>query len=1206
MRIVNEILQAVMLSISKLVRAMFLLVLCFSGRNLGAQTLFQNIRWQDGLSAKQIRCLYKDSSGFLWIGTSAGLDRYDGAVVRRFHDPDGGQKHFVNAICPFVGTDTLMIGLRRGVLLFDKKSGRFSRDPRFDALSQKNIVTIRSDDRHRVWIGASDGIYMYDGRKLDAITDAFPDARRFDFRHFELSVMVYDTLRRGLWIGGNKPLFVDLKTDKVYFKGNNPLRSPLLESEKVRAIAVDRSGNVWYGSDSKPSLNYWNFRTGKLDTYQALDGKLIGEGCNFIFIDRQDRLWVSTWLFAAFLKEPGQPFRKIEYSQDQAYTIAYGHFRDAIADAQGNVWLGTINGVSKTLPKNPIEAIYKLPSFPFFLETNFAHANSITVDGKMIMACKEDGVVFYNTADRTYRKHVTPSKRLRNNRFAMTAKAGDTWWFAGFDGIYSLAPGQTVLQRFDQMKKGLSSYEAPFIFPDKQGYIWSHVMGDAIYRYDPIRKTSIRFDGTDPKYGLFDFADAQAFVLLASGDILFAMHGKGLLRYDPVREHFTLLAAPQIAEEHIYEMRQDKTGRIWAATGAKGILEIDVNGRVLRNISTKDGLPYDQVSSVDIDGSGVVWAATREGLATYDPVSNNVSKVELDLGKTLQDYWNYVTVAGGKIYAVMLDHVVVINPRHFASVPVQRPPAITSVKIFGQERIQELKGNMLKLKPDESFVAFQYASLSHRDIPSLQYSYQLVGLDNDWVAAGRNITASYTNLLPGDYVFRVRSTDENGRWMKSAGALQIRVLPHWWQTWWFLAACVLAAAGIICWVYNIYTKRQRKRDLDETIEYFANSVYGDNSVNEICWDIARNCISKLHFEDCVVYLLDKERGKLIQKAAYGPKSPKEYEILNPIEIPVGEGIVGTAAATGTAQIVGDTSRDPRYIVDDQARLSELAVPILHEGQVIGVIDSEHPRRNFYNSDHVRVISTIAAISANKITEAMARAQAERQEIMLLRINKMLAESQLMALRAQMNPHFIFNCLNSIQECIVTRKYAEASKYLNKFAKLFRLVLNNSSKNLVTIAEERDVLELYLELELMRFGQGFTYSIDVDPELEDDYVRLPSMLLQPFVENGLWHGLMHKEGERHMRISFFLIGPEQFACEIEDNGIGRKKSAEMKQNSSRTREHESRGIRICEDRIDVLARQGNHARLEVIDRYDSAGNPSGTLVRIELSTYLYQT
>lgn len=1177
----------------------------YSG-GLRAQTLFQNIRWQDGLSAKQIRCLYKDSSGFLWIGTSAGLDRYDGAVVRRFHDAAGGQKHYVNAIWPFGGEDTLMIGLRRGVLLFDKKNGRFSHDPRFRELANRYIVSIRQDGRERIWIGTSDGLFVYQNNKLSPVTDLFPDARKFDFRGFELKVMVYDTLRRGMWVGGNRPLFIDCKADRIYFKGNNALHSPLLESANVHAIAVDRTGNVWYGCDTDPSLNYWKYRTGNVDTHYALDGKLIGEGCNFIFMDRQDRLWVSTWLFAAFVKEPGRPFRKIEYSQDQAYTIAYGHFRDAISDAQGNVWLGTINGVSKTLPKNPIEAIYKLPSFPFFLETNFAHANSITVDGSMIVACKEDGVVFYNTADRKYQKFVTPSKRLRNNRFVMTAKVDDTWWFAGFDGIYSLSPGETVLRRFNQTKPGLASYEAPFVFLDKQKNIWFQIDGDAIYRYQPATKTTLRFDGTDPRYGLFEFADAQAFVPLSNGDILFSVQGKGMLRYDHQREHFYMLPAPDIAEEYIYEMRQSKTGEIWAAATSSGLLKIDAGGKVIRSITTKDGLPYDQISSLGIDDKGVIWCASREGLATYDPASNNVSKVELDLGKTLQDYWNYVTLAEGKIYAVMLDHVVVINPRHFASVPVQKPPAITSVKIFGQERVQDLDGGPLELNPDESFVAFQYASLSHRDIPSLQYSYQLVGLDDDWVMAGRNITASYTNLLPGEYVFKVRSTDENGRWMRTAQTLSLKVLPHWWQTWWFFVVCALATGGSLYWFARIYTKRRHKKDLDDTIEYFANSVYGDNSVNEICWDIARNCISKLHFEDCVVYLLDKETNTLIQKAAYGPKSPKEYEILNPIEIPVGEGIVGTAAATGLPQIIGDTSKDPRYIIDDQARFSELAVPILHEGQVIGVIDSEHPSKNFYNHDHVRAISTIAAISANKITEAMARAQAERQEIMLLRINKMLAESQLMALRAQMNPHFIFNCLNSIQECIVTRKYTEASKYLNKFAKLFRLVLNNSGRNLVTIAEERDVLELYLELELMRFGQGFTYSIEIDPELEDDYVRLPSMLLQPFVENGLWHGLMHKQGDRHMRINFFLIGPEQFACEIEDNGIGRKKSAELRQNSSRTREHESRGIRICEDRIDVLARQGNHAQMEVTDLYDDAGNPTGTLVRIELSTYLYQT
>ena len=188
-----KILSAVMLFFKKLVCLLPFVSLTMFGGQLGAQTLFQNIRWQDGLSAKQIRCLYKDSSGFLWIGTSAGLDRYDGAVVQRFHDANGGQKHFVNAILPFNGEDTLMIGLRRGILLFDKKTGRFSRDPRFESLAQKYIVRIRADGHGRLWIGASDGLYLYDHQKLKPLTEVFPEARKFDFSHFQLTFMVYDT-----------------------------------------------------------------------------------------------------------------------------------------------------------------------------------------------------------------------------------------------------------------------------------------------------------------------------------------------------------------------------------------------------------------------------------------------------------------------------------------------------------------------------------------------------------------------------------------------------------------------------------------------------------------------------------------------------------------------------------------------------------------------------------------------------------------------------------------------------------------------------------------------------------------------------------------------------------------------------------------------------------------------------------------------------
>ena len=171
--------------------------------------------------------------------------------------------------------------------------------------------------------------------------------------------------------------------------------------------------------------------------------------------------------------------------------------------------------------------------------------------------------------------------------------------------------------------------------------------------------------------------------------------------------------------------------------------------------------------------------------------------------------------------------------------------------------------------------------------------------------------------------------------------------------------------------FRLSQNLQIRKDIDETINYFASSLYGKNTVKEILWDITKNCISRLGLVDCVIYLLDEERQILIQSAAYGIKNQKEYEIHNPLEIPIGEGIVGSVAKSGKPEIVNDTLKDKRYIVDDLTRFSELAVPILHHKKVIGVIDSEHPEKDFFTQYHLDSLKTIAAICSSKIAQAKA-------------------------------------------------------------------------------------------------------------------------------------------------------------------------------------------------------------------------------------------
>ncbi len=155
-------------------------------------------------------------------------------------------------------------------------------------------------------------------------------------------------------------------------------------------------------------------------------------------------------------------------------------------------------------------------------------------------------------------------------------------------------------------------------------------------------------------------------------------------------------------------------------------------------------------------------------------------------------------------------------------------------------------------------------------------------------------------------------------------------------------------------------------EIEMAINYFSVSLFNPNTVDEVLWDLAKNCISRLNFVDCVVYLKDKSGKRLIQKAAYGIKNPKDYEIYNPIEVEIGKGIVGSVAASGVAEIIADTSTDKRYIVDDEARLSEIAIPIKSGSEVFGVIDSEHPDKGFFTERHQRILTTIASLCANKI------------------------------------------------------------------------------------------------------------------------------------------------------------------------------------------------------------------------------------------------
>jgi LytS/YehU family sensor histidine kinase len=182
------------------------------------------------------------------------------------------------------------------------------------------------------------------------------------------------------------------------------------------------------------------------------------------------------------------------------------------------------------------------------------------------------------------------------------------------------------------------------------------------------------------------------------------------------------------------------------------------------------------------------------------------------------------------------------------------------------------------------------------------------------------------------------------------------------------------------------------------------------------------------------------------------------------------------------------------------------------------------------------------------------------------LQQQATELEMQALRAQMNPHFIFNSLNSINRFILQNNKEMASAYLTKFSRLVRLILQNSQAALIPLESELESLELYLELEAVRFDHQFDYKINIEPDLDISVIKVPPLIIQPYAENAIWHGLMHKEEKGYLEIDLFLQG-NTLCCKITDDGIGRQKAKELKSKSAET--HKSMGMRITADRIAIL-------------------------------------
>jgi tetratricopeptide (TPR) repeat protein len=248
------------------------------------------------------------------------------------------------------------------------------------------------------------------------------------------------------------------------------------------------------------------------------------------------------------------------------------------------------------------------------------------------------------------------------------------------------------------------------------------------------------------------------------------------------------------------------------------------------------------------------------------------------------------------------------------------------------------------------------------------------------------------------------------------------------------------------------------------------------------------------------------------------------------------------------------------------------------------------QRNYYLFAGILLILIVSGV----ISRIIYKRKRDKEQL-TTDFKKQLAEAETKALRAQMNPHFIFNSLNSINSFVMDQKHEIASDYLIKFSKLIRLILDNSRSETISIEKELETLKLYVVLEAARFDNKFKCVYKVAEDLDTNSIKIPPMLLQPFVENAIWHGLMQKEGEGTITIEIKMKNEELLIVSISDDGIGREKAAELK---SKSATHKSHGLKVTSQRIEMMNKlNSTGAQVNIVDLKDDQGNAVGTKVEL---------
>lgn len=783
----------------------------------------------------------------MWFGTEGGLNKYDGYQFTVYkHDPEDPKSLSDNGVTSlFEDRDgTLWVGTTAGLGRFDRKLGTFEHYNReltggSDSVLRIWVTKIYQDHSGTLWIGTpGDGIVALDlNTNQSKVFKNNPDDPNTLTNNTIHSI--YEDSDGAVWIGTDRginhidPTSRTLVIDRQKIPGADPIKDV-----PVFAIYEDRLGRLWIGT--KSGLYQWNRAEDHFTAYyhdQFSPDTISDDSIRCIFEDSKGVLWIGTRNGLDQFDESENRFISFHHNTYDPQSLISDSIRSIVEDRSGVIWIGTAGGglskytravqkfpiyrsnpgLSNSLSDNNIWSIYEDQNNNIWIGTFSSGLNRLDRHSGEV-------TVFQNIPGKPSSLSSDDIRSIREDR------KGNLWIGTESGGLNRFDPQSETFSRYQYRETDTSSLssDAVFvIFEDSSGRMWIGTQGGGLNLMDQASEKFSRFrhDPTDP-LSLSDndikaIDEDQTGVLwigTLGGVNLLNELGRRLAVYHHDPGNPTSLSSNLIASIFV-----DSAGTVWIGTFGGGLNRFDRDKQAFTHFTEKDGLSDNTVYGILEDSSGALWLSTNNGLSKFDPHLETFQNYNINDGLQ-SDQFNpgaYFQNNHGELFFGGIQGLNAFFPDQVIDNPIPPPVVITDFKVFNQTVQTDLEPNeFVKLNYRDSFISFEFAALDYNAPENNQFSYRLEGIEKNWVNIGTRHYANYTHLPGGEYVFRVKGSNNDGVWNETGASVRVTILPPFWATWWFRGGILLA---ILAGIYGGYRLRirnleARRRELETQVE----------------------------------------------------------------------------------------------------------------------------------------------------------------------------------------------------------------------------------------------------------------------------------------------------------------------------------------------------------------------------------------------------